>query len=263
MGNAGTIRWVSQPRRAPAIDARGGRGRVAARARGGGCAYRRRRACHPRLRIPALSVRAGLSTAVWEHVRARAVWRLSRDAAAGAPREPSALAQPFPDLAHLAAPMVMLLTLGVAFTAEVFLLGGDWATGALAAALAALALAAVTVIVLIVRVIAGRRALGTVALSALLALALVGGGVAGISQLNPLRRAQAQQFESAGQWQTAIDEYAQSGEKAPNAPDIARIYTEWGESLASGGDYAGATSKLTTVTQSYATERRDRDAREG
>ena len=168
------------------------------------------------------------------------------------PQEPSALAQPFPIWLTIAAPIVMLLTLGVAFAAEVFLLGGDWATGALAAALAALALAAVTVIVLIVRVIAGRRALGTVALSALLALALIGGGLAGISQLNPLRRAQAQQFESGSQWQTAIDEYAQSGEKAPNAPDIARIYTEWGESLASGSDYAGAVSKLTTVTQTYA-----------
>ena len=168
------------------------------------------------------------------------------------PREPSALAQPFPIWLTIATPIVMLLTLGVAFTAEVFLLGGDWATGALATALAALALAAVTVIVLIVRVIAGRRALGTVGLSALLALALIGGGLAGISQLNPLRRAQAQQFESGGQWQTAIDEYAQSGEKAPNAPDIARSYTEWGESLASSGDYAGAVSKLTTVTQTYA-----------
>ncbi len=167
------------------------------------------------------------------------------------PREPSALAQPFPIWLTLAAPVVMLLTLGVAFTAEVFLLGSDWATGALAAALAALALAALTVIVLIVRVIAGRRALGMVALAALLALALTGGGLAGISQINPLRRAQARQFESSRQWQPAIDEYAQSGEKAPNAPDIARIYTEWGESLAGGGNYAGAVSKLTTVTQTY------------
>ncbi len=168
------------------------------------------------------------------------------------PREPSALAQPFPIWLTIAAPRVMLVTLAVAFGAEVLLLGSDWATGALAAALAAFALAAVTVIVLIIRIIAGRRALGTVALSTLLALALVGGGLAGISQLNTLRHAQAQQFESARQWQAAIDEYAQSGETAPNAPDIARIYTEWGEALASSQDFAGAASKLTTVTQTYA-----------
>lgn len=172
--------------------------------------------------------------------------------AAQPPQEPSALAQPFPIWLTLAAPLVMLVTLGVAFGAEVLLLGSDWATGALAAALAAFALAAVTVIVLIIRVLAGRRALGTVALSALLALALAGGGLAGISQLNPLRRAQAQQFESARQWQAAINEYAQSGESAPNAPDIARIYTEWGEALASSQDYVGSASKLTTVTQTYA-----------
>jgi tetratricopeptide (TPR) repeat protein len=168
------------------------------------------------------------------------------------PDEPSALAQPFPIWLTLAAPLVMLATLALAYGAEVYLLGADWATGALAAALAAFALAALTVIVLIVRVIAGRRAFGTVALAALLALTLVGGGLGGVSQINPLRRAQAQRLESARQWQAAINEYAQSGENAPNAPDIARIYTEWGEALAGGGDYAGAASKLATVTQTYA-----------
>ncbi|HEU0025582.1 MAG TPA: hypothetical protein VFQ25_00570 [Ktedonobacterales bacterium] len=171
---------------------------------------------------------------------------------AQAQREPSALAQPFPIWLTLAAPLVMLATLALAFGAEVYLLGADWATGALAAALAALALAAVTVIVLIVRLVAGRRALGTVLLAGLLTLTLVGSGVAGFSQVNPLRRMQAQQFEAAHQWQEAINEYAQSGESAPNAPDIARIYTEWGEAMAASGDYAGAASKLATVTQTYA-----------
>ncbi|HEX9035971.1 MAG TPA: hypothetical protein VF808_03180 [Ktedonobacterales bacterium] len=167
-------------------------------------------------------------------------------------REPSALSQPFPIWLTIAAPLVMLLTLAMAFGAEVFLLGADWATGALAAALAAFALAVVTVIVLAVRLIAGRRSGGTVALSAVLALALVAAGVGGITQLNPLRHAQAGQFEAARQWQPAIDEYAQSGESAPNAPDIARIYTEWGESLGQSKDYAGAAEKLTTVVQTYA-----------
>ncbi len=168
------------------------------------------------------------------------------------PREPSALAQPFPIWLTIAAPLVMALTLAMAFGAEVLLLGADWATGALAAALAAFALAVVTLAVLVTRLIAGRRALGTVGLAALLALALTGGGLAGISQLNPLRSAQAHQFESARQWQAAINEYAQMGEHAPNAPDIARVYAEWGEALSRSGDDAGAASRLATVTQTYA-----------
>lgn len=166
-------------------------------------------------------------------------------------REQSALAGAFPIWLTLAAPLVMLLTLGIAFFAEVFLLGSDWATGALAASLAAFALAVVTVIALIVRVVAGRRALGTVALSALLALALIAGGVAGITQLNPLRHAQAGQYEASHQWQAAIDEYAQAGESAPNAPDIARIYTEWGEALKASSNFSGAAAKLSTVVSVY------------
>lgn len=168
------------------------------------------------------------------------------------PREPSSLGRPFPLWLTIAAPLVMAVTLALAFGAEVFLLGADWASGALAASLAAFALAAVTVVVMIIRVAAGRRALGTVALSALLALALIGGGLGGISQLNTLRNAQAHQDESARQWQAAINEYAQAGEKAPNAPDIARVYTAWGEALSSENDYAGAATKLATVTQTYA-----------
>lgn len=167
-------------------------------------------------------------------------------------REQPALASPFPIWLTIAAPLVMLLTLTLAFAAEVFLLGADWATGALAAALAAFALAAVTVLVLIARVVVGRRAVGTIALSALLALALVAVGVGGITQLNPLRHAQAKQFEAGRQWQQAINEYAQAGESAPNAPDIARIYTTWGEALKANNDYAGAAAKFATVTQTYA-----------
>lgn len=167
------------------------------------------------------------------------------------PREPSSLAQPFPRWLTIATPLVMIFTLAIAFFAETLLLRSDWATGALAASLAAFALALVVAIVLIIRIIRGRRALSTVALAALLALALVGSGVAGISQLNPLRAAQGRQLEAAGQYGLAIQEYARSGESAPNAPDIARAYTEWGETLAKGGDYADAVAKLTTVTQTY------------
>jgi hypothetical protein len=166
-------------------------------------------------------------------------------------RGPSLLAQPLPGWLTVATPLVLLATLALAFVTEVYLLGSDWATGLIAASLAAFALAAVVVVMLIVRLIVGRRALGTAILAILLTLTLAGAGLAGFSQLNTLRVAQARQDENARHWHDAIQEYANAGQKAPNAPDIARVYTEWGEALAGDGDNAGAVSKLTTAAQTY------------
>jgi tetratricopeptide (TPR) repeat protein len=167
------------------------------------------------------------------------------------PRGDSALARPFPVWLTVATPLVMLVTLGIVSAAALLLFDADWAGAAVAASLVAFGLAAVIVIVLIIRVIAGRRALGSVALSALLALALVAGGASAIGAKGVIHSAQAKQLEAASQWQAAISEYAQSGEAAPNAPDVARVYDEWGEALAKSGDYAGAVSKLTTVNKGY------------
>lgn len=167
------------------------------------------------------------------------------------PRGPHPLAQPFPLWLTLGAPVTLAVTLAAVYLIETGLLGGDWATGALAISFTAFALALVTAGTLVGRVALGRRSFGAVALGGLLAVALVATGVTGQAQANPLRRAQASHFEAAGQWSQAIDEYAQAGEAGPNAPNIARVYTEWGEALLRGGDFAGATTKLTTVEQSY------------
>jgi TolA-binding protein len=165
--------------------------------------------------------------------------------------EAHALALPFPLWLTLGAPVALALTLALVYVVETTLLGGDWATGALAVSFTAFALAVVTVGILIGRVALGRRSFGSVALAGLLAISLVGAGVGGVTQVNPLRRAQAQQAESTGAWQVAIDEYTQAGERPPASARLAGVYSAWGESLLQKGDYAGATEKLSTVTQTY------------
>lgn len=161
------------------------------------------------------------------------------------------LALPFPLWLTLGAPVALALTLALVFVVETTLLGGDWATGALAVSFTAIALALVTVGVLIGRVALGRRSFGAVALGGLLALALAASGAGGITLANPLHQAQARQAEAAHNWQLAVDEYTQGGAKPPDSADLARVYTEWGEASLQQGDYANATARLTMVTQKY------------
>lgn len=161
------------------------------------------------------------------------------------------LALPFPGWLTLGAPIALLVTLAAVFIVETTLLGSDWATGALAVSLTAFALALVTIGLMIARVALGRRSFGSIVLAGLLALTLVATGVGGIAQANPLRRAQARQAESTGNWDLAVNEYTQAGEHPPTSANLARAYTEWGEALMRRGDYAGATQKLSTVIQKY------------
>jgi TolA-binding protein len=171
---------------------------------------------------------------------------------AGAPwTEAHTLALPFPLWLTLGAPVALALTLALVYVVETTLLGGDWATGGLAVSFTAFALAVVTVGIAIGRVALGRRSFGSVALAGLLALSLVGAGAGGIAQANPLRRAQAQQAESNGDWQVAVNEYTQAGERPPASAELAGVYSAWGESLLRQGDYAGASEKLSTVIQTY------------
>jgi tetratricopeptide (TPR) repeat protein len=160
-------------------------------------------------------------------------------------------AHPFPRWLTIAAPLGMLLFLLLAGGAEIFLLGADWATGVIAASLAAFALAAITLFILGIRVSAGRRSFSSVALALALAVALVGVALAGFSQLNTIHLAQARHEEAALQWRGAAQEYADGGEHGPNAPDLARVYTEWGEALAKSNDNAGAITKLETALETY------------
>lgn len=161
------------------------------------------------------------------------------------------LALPFPGWLTLGTPIALLVTLAAVFVVETTLLHGDWATGALAVSITAFALALVSVGLMIARIALGRRSFGAVLLAGLLIVVLIATGVGGVTQANPLRRAQARQAEAAGQWDLAVNEYTQAGESAPTSMNLARAYTEWGEALTRSGDYAGATSKLTTVIQRY------------
>lgn len=165
--------------------------------------------------------------------------------------EAHTLALPFPLWLTLGVPVALALTLAMVFVLETTLLGGDWATGALAVSFTAFALALVTVGVLIGRVALGRRSFGSVALGGLVALVLVASGAGGIAQANPLHQAQARQAESAHNWQFAVDEYTQAGERPPASVELARVYTEWGEAALQQGDYANATARLTTVVKHY------------
>lgn len=166
--------------------------------------------------------------------------------------EPHALSYPFPRWLTVGIPVALALTLVAVYLGETKLIGGDWATGALAVSFTAFALVIVTVGVLVGRIALGRRAFGAVALGGLLALSLVASGLGGVALANPLRRAQASQAESTHNWQLAINEYTQAGEKAPTSADLARIYTEWGEAALARNDYATATNRLTMVVNQFA-----------
>lgn len=166
--------------------------------------------------------------------------------------EAHVLALPFPLWLTVGAPIALALTLALVFIIEITLLGGDWATGALAVSFTAFALTLITLGLLGGRIALGRRSFGAIALGGLLALALLATGVGGVAQANPLRRAQARQAEANGQWRLAIDEYTQAGERPPTSTNLARVYTEWGEAQLRQGDYANAAANLTTVTRTFA-----------
>ncbi|HUY76328.1 MAG TPA: hypothetical protein VMV29_06130 [Ktedonobacterales bacterium] len=147
------------------------------------------------------------------------------------------------------APFVALV--GV-YLLETLAFRGDWAVGALAMGIAAFALATLTLLLWLARLLMGRRARVTALLALALVAALVVVGVGGVALIQPLHRAQAQQFERAGQWSGAIHEYALAGEAPPNAPDIARVYVEWGEQSLGRQQYAIASQTFSAVVARYA-----------
>lgn len=161
------------------------------------------------------------------------------------------LGRPFP------LPLSALILLGcaalvaLAYGARVMILHGDWAEGAAAAGVVALGLALFVALVALLRIAAGRRTIGFGLLTIALLVALTGAGVVGLAGSTPLHRAQAQAMEKNGQWSLAIHEYQQAGQKAPNAPDIARVYDAWGEQALTQGDFPGALTRFQTVLDDY------------
>lgn len=129
---------------------------------------------------------------------------------------------------------------------------GDWSDGARTAGIAGLALAAVALLVLVARLVSGRRAISTIALGLLMVAILIATGVGGITYAAPLHGIEARSLEQDNQWPGAIREYQLSGETAPSARDIARVYDEWGEQSLARGRYDQAAITFETVVSTYA-----------
>ncbi len=162
------------------------------------------------------------------------------------------LARPFPLwlAAVIAGGSVALLVL--AFLVSTLVARQDWAGGTFVAGIVAIMLALGGVALLVVRVAAGRHAGSAVALGVVGIVLLVAMGLGGLASTTPIHALQARSLEGGGSWSAAIHEYALSGEQTPNAPDIARVYNEWGESLLKQGIFSAAVDRFNTVVTSYA-----------
>ncbi|HUY76781.1 MAG TPA: hypothetical protein VMV29_08405, partial [Ktedonobacterales bacterium] len=162
-----------------------------------------------------------------------------------------ALADRFPLPIAALALVIPLLIVGAVYAVVTLALGGDWAHGARVAGIAALALAGLALLITLLRVTLGRRVVASVALSLALIILLGALGGGGLLGAQPLRLAQAQQLEHAGQWASAIHEYTLAGQKPPASSDIARVYDEWGESDLSQRLYTDAATRFDMVIADY------------
>jgi len=140
---------------------------------------------------------------------------------------------------------------GLAYSATELFAGADWAAGARIAAYAAFGLAAVGAALATLRFALGRRAASMLVLAVLLVVVLAGTGTAALIFSPQLHRLQARTLEQSGRFDGAIHEYALAGDTPPSAPDTARTYVEWAESLLSQGHYADALARFLLVTTTY------------
>lgn len=163
----------------------------------------------------------------------------------------AALARGFPLWLTLVVGVVALAAVAAGFFLAELAGHADWADGARVAGIVALAVAGIVLIGMITRLVAGRRTLLMALLSAALLIVLLASGVGGLAFTAPIHGFQAKSLESAKAYQPAIDEYAAAGEAAPNAPNIARVFDEWGEDLLAANQYQAALSKFSTVTSTY------------
>ncbi len=87
-------------------------------------------------------------------------------------------------------------------------------------------------------------------------------GILGIALSPTIHALQGHQLESQANYQHAVEEYAASGERAPNGQDIARCYLEWGRQNLKQQDYADAVQHLGMAAQRYTATPAARQARE-
>lgn len=162
------------------------------------------------------------------------------------------IAQPFPFWLTAVITGGSLLLLVVAFLIGSLVGGQDWAGSAFVAGIVAVVLALGAIAFFVVRIALGRRAGSTIALGAVGIVLLVSVALGGLAGSAPIHGFQAHVLESGGSWSAAAHQYALSGERAPNAPNIARVYDEWGESLLRQGSFSSAVDRFNTVVNTYA-----------
>ena len=162
------------------------------------------------------------------------------------------IAQPFPFWLTAIIGGASLLLLVVAFLIGSLVGGQDWAASAFVTGIVAAMLALGAVALFVARVAAGRRASTTIALGVVGIVLLVSVALGGLAGSAPIHGLQAHALEGSGSWSAAIHEYALSGEHAPNAPSVARVYDEWGESLLQQRSFSSAVDRFNTVINTYA-----------
>ena len=162
------------------------------------------------------------------------------------------LAKPF----HFWIPLIAILVTLALFGALGFL-GDDWAQSALFVGLAAGGVFLLLATLTIMRLAGGManaentRRVAQI-LSAVLASVLLLGLFGGAFILQqPLHHAQAASYEAQKQWQLALNEYKQAGEKSPSSNDLARVYNEWAEESEAQGEYSSAIDFFSSVLKTY------------
>lgn len=167
------------------------------------------------------------------------------------PAEPSMLVRPFSLGLSACLFFGSLALVGFVTGAAISAAGADWSDGAKVAGFTALGLAVATLFVALLRILLGRRARSTYVLSALMLVVLLVTGIGSLNFSAPLHGIQAHALERDRQWSRAIHEYALGGQSAPNAPDIARVYDEWGEDQLTQKQYPGAVTHFNDVVTDY------------
>lgn len=168
------------------------------------------------------------------------------------PKQPGRLARPLPLWAFLGG-LGLLIVLFVVL----HLTGSDWAAGSAHASGAALLLGILLLIALAVRLGDGMasilnktRVRQAITSAIIIVVLFIYSGVA-FSIQPSLHIAQAHSLENQQQWQSAIDEYTQGGERAPDGVDLARTYTSWGLALNKSQHFNEALTKFATVIKDF------------
>ncbi|HEX6820369.1 MAG TPA: hypothetical protein VF120_18470 [Ktedonobacterales bacterium] len=160
------------------------------------------------------------------------------------PRRRSRRLSPIVDTLPLTLAVASLIVALITFVVAAFALKVDWAkAGQLAVELdAAPGIAAIVAAgVLLLRRQA--RTL-TLALTGALLLVLAISTLGALAWQPAIHTLQARQLEGGQQWTPALQEYTLGGERAPNAPNRARVYIEWGEADLHAHQYHDAQDHL-------------------